>query len=98
MQDILTMVSRLKRPRSLVNAARFGIDDYRRDRDLPRLLLSDAPPRRGSALAQLMDRETALNEARLERAAHYTIARHIDVLCAVMCEARDLQAERSAAR
>ena len=38
MQDILSMLSAIHRPRLLMRAARFGAEDYRREVHLPRLL------------------------------------------------------------
>jgi len=41
---------------------------------------------------QLIDIEAGLETDRTDRAAHYRPARHVDVLIAMMGEARDLQA------
>ena len=38
MTDFATMLSALRRPKILIRAARCGVVDYRRDRDLKRLL------------------------------------------------------------
>ncbi|MEL7088895.1 MAG: DUF6477 family protein, partial [Planctomycetota bacterium] len=38
MQDVLTMLQCLHRPRLLMRAARIGAEDYRRAAHLPRLL------------------------------------------------------------
>lgn len=92
MLDILGMVRTLKRPGLLVRAAKFGIDDYRRDHMLPRLLKTDAAPRPGEALMMLMDVEGLLDEQRRTNEAAYRPSQHISVLTALMGEARVLAA------
>jgi hypothetical protein len=93
MQDILSRVEGLKRPPLLVRAARFGLDDYNREGQLPRLLHTLAPPpRAGEAILRLLDIEADLEERRIARAADYSVARHIEVIIALMAEARLLRA------
>ena len=91
MQDIQTRIRELKRPGLLVRAARFGLDAYRRDRDLARLLPDHAPLGTGAALVALMEAERAEDEARTSHATHYALVRHIELLTAIMAEARDLE-------
>ncbi|MEY1555403.1 DUF6477 family protein [Yoonia sp. R2331] len=92
MLDLNSMVRTLKRPRLLVRAARFGLDDYRRDRALRRILKSDDLPSTGAALLLLMDLENIANERRKLKSAEYSVAAHITLLTAIMGEARLLQA------
>ena len=92
MLDINTLVSQLRRPRLLVRAARFGVDDYDRERDLPRVLKTDSVPRPGDAIMQLMGVEAELDDQRASKDALYTVGAHIDTLTAIMGEARILQA------
>jgi hypothetical protein len=92
MQDILGRVESLKRPPLLVRAARFGLDDYNRAGQLPRLLRCLAPPRSGEAVLRLLDLEAELEDLRHERAAEYSVARHVEVIIALMAEARLLRA------
>ncbi len=92
MLDLNSMVRTLKRPSLLVRAARFGLDDYRRDRALRRILKTEELPSTGAALLQLMDIENALNDRRKLQSAEYNAAMHITVLTAIMGEARLLQA------
>jgi len=78
----------LRRPRLLVRTARFALDDYRRERDLPRLLPLagiTAPPR---TVGLLLAAEAACETARTAGAATYSAARHIEILTALMAEAR----------
>ena len=41
MSDFRQMLAEIRRPRLLIRAARFGMTEYNRDRDLKRLLASD---------------------------------------------------------
>jgi hypothetical protein len=92
MQDILARVEGLKRPPLLVRAARFGLDDYNREGQLPRLLRTLSPPRSGEAILRLIDIEADLENRRLAQAADYSVARHVEVIIALMAEARLLRA------
>lgn len=94
MQDILSMLNVLKRPRLLIRAARIGAEDYRRAAHLPRLLGYGQLPRHGSALMRLMDIEAELNSLRLREDSSYSLLRHIDVLIAIIGESRILRAAR----
>lgn len=86
MTDFRTLLAQLRRPRLLIRAARFGIVDYRRERDLRRLVEAPLPPDR--ALPRLIDEEERLEHSRREGRADYSVARHIEVLIALMAEVR----------
>lgn len=92
MQDILTMLNALRRPRLLIRAARFGADEYRRDRHLQRILGYGALPRTAQALISLMDLERVLDDQRRADDAAYSLVRHVDILIAMVGEARLLRA------
>lgn len=92
MLDILGLVRALRRPGLLVRAGRFGLDDYRRNTMLKRILKTDDLPRSGAALLMLLDIEAELNEQRLAKSAEYNVTRHITVLTAVMGESRLFEA------
>lgn len=94
MLDLLSLIATLNRPRLLVSAARFGVDDYHREAHLPRLLGHAAPPRSGEAIMLLLDVEAALDDRRRANAADYSPARHVGVLTALLGEARLLRAAR----
>ena len=87
MTDFRAILSNLSRPRLLVRAARHGIDDYRRDRDLRRLTDQARPE---SALPRLVEQEEHLEATRLAGDASYSVSRHIEVLIALMAEVRML--------
>ena len=88
MKDILGMLNDLRRPRLLIRAARIGAQDYRRNPHLHRLMGYGNLPRPGAALMRLMEIEADLNEKRQTDAAAYSISRHVEVLTAMMGEAR----------
>jgi len=91
MSDISTLLANLRRPRLLIRAARHGLCDYRRDRDLRRLINATSPPSPESALAKLFDAEERTEETRRAGDAGYSLARHIDLLIAMLAEARLLR-------
>ncbi|WP_116597598.1 DUF6477 family protein [Primorskyibacter marinus] len=91
MQDILSLLHALKRPRLLIRAARIGAQDYQRTAHLPRLLGYGALPRTGPALMRLMEIEAELNARREANDAGYSIARHVELLVAMMGEASVLR-------
>mgnify|MGYP001063033033 CR=1 FL=1 len=92
MLDIETRLTTLKRPALLARAARFGVDDYRRDVHLPRLLDIETPPRSAAALMALFSAEAEMEAARKNKAAAYRPARHVALLIAIMGEAQILRA------
>lgn len=95
MQDILTMLNALQRPRLMMRAARIGAQDYRRAAHLPRLLGYGALPRHGAALMKLMEIEAGMEDQRTGGDASYSLVRHLDVLIAMVAEARVLRATQA---
>ncbi len=89
MSDFQAILANLRRPRLLMHAARFGLGDYRRERDLRRLVGGEHTPER--TVATLLSVEERLEETRLAGDAGYSVARHIDVLIALLAEARLLR-------
>lgn len=88
MTDAFTCFQALRRPRLLVRAARFGLVDYNRDRDLKKLMKTPATPTPSSAVDGLLQEEARLEETRQAGDASYSIAHHVEVLIALMCEMR----------
>ena len=88
MSDPLSLFASLRRPRLMLRAARLGLTDYRRERDLRRLLGTPAAPTPARALDALMDAEARAEAVRMAGDATYSIARHVDLLIAMMAEAR----------
>jgi hypothetical protein len=95
MQDLTTMLSTLRRPRLLIRAARHGVQDYRRDRHLPRILGYGTLPRPAASLMRLMELERDLDERRRSDDAGYSVIRHLDLLIAMMGEAQLLKASHA---
>tara|TARA_R110002051_G_scaffold57104_2_gene105789 strand:- start:15589 stop:15882 length:294 start_codon:yes stop_codon:yes gene_type:complete len=92
MLDISARIAQLRRPKLLIKAARFGLDDYVRNMHLRRILKTDSIPRPAPALMQLLDIESSLNTARIEKQTTYSVARHVDVMIALMAESQILRA------
>ncbi|MCU0901741.1 MAG: DUF6477 family protein [Cypionkella sp.] len=86
MTDLRARLADLRRPRLLMHAARFGLSDYRRERDLKRLVALPASPE--ATVTQLLSQEDRLEEHRKRGDAGYSIANHIEVLIALLAEAR----------
>lgn len=90
MTDIRTELTRLRRPRLLLEAARHGLPAYRRERDLGRLLDGAAPATAERALPRLLAEETQLEERRRAGDAGYSLTRHLELLIALLAEMRQL--------
>ncbi|MGB3554219.1 MAG: DUF6477 family protein [Jannaschia sp.] len=78
----------LKRPGLLVDAASHGTIQYQRRRDLRRMLRAAIPPTPRAALEKLLPIEADLEKRRRDRATTYSFPRHVDILVALMAEAR----------
>jgi hypothetical protein len=87
MTDFRALLSDLRRPQMLIRAARCGLSDYRRERDLKRLL-QGAHPSPAQSVPRLLNEEQQMEATRTAGEATYSIARHIDLLIALMAEVR----------
>jgi hypothetical protein len=93
MTDLTRPAQNLTRPRLLMQAARSGLALYRRERDLKRIAGSaDLGP--GPALDRLISIEAGLEATRRAGDAAYSVATHVDVLIALLAEARALGCAR----
>lgn len=88
MTDTFNRFKTLRRPSLLVRAARFGLAEYNRDRDLKKLMKSAVTPSPEVAVDELLQEEERLEITRKTGDASYSIAYHIEVLVALMCEMR----------
>ena len=88
MTDPQTYLTTLRRPRLLVRAARLGLPEYNRQRSMRRLLPGETAPMPGQAFERLVEHEAALDQIRRDGAAAYSAARHVELLVALMDEAR----------
>jgi hypothetical protein len=82
------VLNALRRPKILVRAARCGVSDYRRERDLKRLLRQPRSTAPGATIGSLLAEETRLEATRAAGEATYSIQRHVAVLTAILAEAR----------
>ncbi len=96
MKDILKALDSLRRPRLLIRAARIGAAEYRRDAHLRRHLGYGALPRSAAALARLVEMEEELNDQRHSDRTRYSATRHVEILIAMMGEARLLRGAHAA--
>ena len=94
MQDISSILQTLHRPQLLMRAARIGAVEYRRSAHLPRLLGYGRTPKTAAALLKLIEYEDELNIQRKSGESAYNLVRHLDVLIAIVGEARILRASQ----
>jgi Family of unknown function (DUF6477) len=86
MTDFTALVSNLRRPSMLIRAARLGMEDYRRDRDLRRFV--DKPLRSEETVAKLLRTEAEFEQTRCCGALDYSFIKHIEVLIALLSEVK----------
>jgi hypothetical protein len=86
MTDYMTTVQQLQRPKMLIHAARMGMTDYRRERDLRRLGHMSVSPE--LALPHLLQAEEQAEDKRRRGDMGYSPLQHIDLLIAVLAELR----------
>lgn len=89
--DLLAAITSLRRPRLLIRAARAGLGDYDRIRDLRRLVRTASTPGPDAALRQLLEEEHRLESIRQTGDASYSMTRHVEVMIAMMAEAAALR-------
>ncbi|PRX32722.1 hypothetical protein SAMN05216257_10654 [Meinhardsimonia xiamenensis] len=88
MSKIAETLASLRRPRLLITAARHGMAEYNRARDLARALGRTSLPSPDQALPELIAAEAELERTRLARRAEYSVARHVEILTALLGELR----------
>jgi hypothetical protein len=88
MTDLIQLLSSLRRPRLLIRAARFGMADYNRERDLKRLIREPSAPSPAKAVTRLISEEAILEDNRTSGDATHSVARHVEILIALMAEAK----------
>ncbi|MEM8850504.1 MAG: DUF6477 family protein [Pseudomonadota bacterium] len=81
----------LRRPGLLVEAAAHGTQTYERRRDLRRMLRTAIPSTARAALERLLPLEEALEKRRVRGDGTYSFARHVDILAALLAEARSFR-------
>lgn len=88
MTDLIQILANIHRPRLLIRAARFGIEEYCRERDLKRLTGADTLPSPVRAISNLIEKEALIETTRKSGDAAYRVSKHVEVLIALMAEAR----------
>ncbi|GGE42070.1 DUF6477 family protein [Actibacterium pelagium] len=86
MSDLNSLLSSLRRPRLLIRAARIGLSDYRRDRDLGRILQEEGQTTAHLALDALITAEAEIESIRKAGDVTYSARRHVEILIALMAE------------
>lgn len=87
MHDLNSFAESLRRPSLLVRAARAGLTQYNRNRDLRRLMQDQVPPP-AVAVRRLIDAEALAEERRQSGDTGYSLTRHVTLLIALMAELR----------
>jgi len=90
MSDLMHIFKSLRRPKLLIKAAKIGSENFRRDRDLKRLLKAQRLPNPGGGLSRLLALEEELETTRKSGNATYSISRHVEILAALIAEAQFL--------
>ncbi|MEM1430082.1 MAG: DUF6477 family protein [Pseudomonadota bacterium] len=88
MTSLLETLTKINRPRLLVRAARYGLQDYNRNRDLRRILRGESLPSPAHSLPRLMDLEAVQEDTRRRGDAGYSASKHLEIIIAIMAEAR----------
>ena len=88
MIDPLDALKSLRRPALLVKAARMAMPYYSKEKSIRSLLGQAALPGRKECILRLMEREREMDVARQHKNPAYSVARHIEVLTALMHEAQ----------
>ncbi|WP_424931187.1 DUF6477 family protein [Amaricoccus macauensis] len=96
MTDTTSLLSALRRPRILIRAARAGVAEYRRERDLKRFIKNPKSVSSEAAFNTLLGEEMRIEMIRARGDATYSVQRHVAVLTALIAEARHQPALRGA--
>ncbi|MBE2277728.1 MAG: hypothetical protein IAE87_15700 [Rhodobacteraceae bacterium] len=91
MSEFRKALTEMRRPGLLMRAVRHGLRDYSRSRGLRQPAGDETAME--TRLSRLMEAEARLESTRRAGHADYSIARHIEVLVALIAEARPLFAE-----
>lgn len=95
MQDVLCKLEQIKRPRLLLRSAKLGAIEYTRNQHLRRHFACRKIPSHYESLTRLLEREVKVDAQRKNDSAAYSVIDHIDLLIAVLGEARLLRATQS---
>jgi hypothetical protein len=88
MTQHLDTLATIRRPALLIRAARFGMQDYNRNRHLKRVLNANNLPNPETSVPQLIATEAEFEATRKAGVQTYSVVRHLDALIALMSEAK----------
>lgn len=94
MTHTIESLQTLHRPSLLIRAARHGLREYDRKKDLRRVLRNTDAPVPGAALDLLAATEAQHEATRKAGDASYSVSRHLEALIALMAEIRMVRATR----
>jgi len=92
MSDLFSIYKKLRRSQILIRAARIGVLNYRRDRDIKRILRTTKAPAPKTGMVRLLTIERDLETDRRAGNTTYSITRHVEILAALIAEAQLLKA------
>ncbi|SIN92483.1 DUF6477 family protein [Vannielia litorea] len=81
-------LAHIRRPKLLIRAARLGLADYSRSRDLKRIMRVATLPAPTRAVRDLIATEAEMEEGRQTGLSTYSVIRHVEVMIALMAEAK----------
>lgn len=88
MTDVYSVLTSLRRPRMLIRAAQHGLSGYRREKHLERVLRDEPPSTPAQALSTLLAAEAYVDDIRRAGDVTYSARHHVDLLIALIAEAR----------
>lgn len=77
---------KILRPKILMQVAKIGLQTYRRETDLKKILGSRGTSDQNQIISQLSDREIKREEARKNGNAAYDMNKHIQIMTALLQE------------
>ena len=86
MQKYIVRLSKLRRPRLLMWAARIGAQEFQRQSQLPRILRNKNLTDEEQVVSELIDIECEIEERRVSGNLDYSISQHVDILTALLAE------------
>lgn len=86
MQKYIVRLSKLRRPRLLMRAARIGAQEFQRQSQLPRILRNKNLTDEEQVVSELIDIECEIEERRVSGNLDYSISQHVDILTALLAE------------
>lgn len=90
-------IAKLQRPKLLIRAARTATHEFKWDHDFQNLIGPISSLKKDQLFDTLLQEEHNLNQERLDRAASYSVRKHIRILTALMVTAAAPASGRRAA-